>query len=87
MTEEEERVVKAGWVSLSISEKSLTINVLKQRFFVPLRDLDSVLNGDRKWADVKQWVEQRKEEGEEWSDSEEESEEYEEWEGDNKQEW
>jgi len=62
---EEEKIVNAGWVSLSKSGKSLTIKVLNQLFFVPLRDLDSVLQGYRNRADVKQWVEQRKEE---WED-------------------
>ena len=65
MSEEEEEVVNVGWVSLSRSGKSLTIRVLNQLFFVPLRDLDSVLKGDRNRADVKQWVEQMKEEWEE----------------------
>jgi hypothetical protein len=89
MSEEEEKIVKVGWASLSRSEKSLSINVLNQQFFVPLRDLDLVLNGDRKWVDIMQWVAQRKEEGEESSDSEEEWEEWgdsEEGEGDNWQE-
>jgi len=62
---EEEKIVNVGWVSLSKSGKSLTIKVLNQLFFVPLRDLDSVLEGYRNRADVKQWVEQRKEE---WED-------------------
>jgi hypothetical protein len=62
---EEEKIVNVGWVSLSKSEKSLTIKVLNQLFFVPRRDLDSVLNGHRNRADVKQWIEQRQEEGEE----------------------
>jgi len=61
---EEEKIVNVGWVSLSKSEKSLTIKVLNQLFFVPLRDLDSVLQGHRNRADVKQWVEQRQEEWE-----------------------
>ncbi len=67
---EEEKVVNVGWVSLSNSGKSLTIRVLDQLFFVPLRDLDSVLKGDRYQADVKQWVKQRKEEweAEEWEE-------------------
>ena len=65
MSEEEKEVVNVGWVSLSRSGKSLTIRVLNQLFFVPLRDLDSVLKGDRNRADVKQWVEQMKEEWEE----------------------
>jgi hypothetical protein len=58
---EEKKIVNVGWVSLSKSEKSLTIKVLNQLFFVPLRDLDSVLQGRRNRADVKQWVEQRQE--------------------------
>jgi len=58
----EEKVVNAGWISLSNSGKSLPIRVLNQLFFVPLRDLDSALKGDRNRADVKQWVKQRKEE-------------------------
>jgi len=62
---EEEKIVNAGWVSLSKSGKSLTIRVLNQLFFVPLRDLDPVIKGYRNRADVKQWVEQRKEEWEE----------------------
>ena len=61
----EEKVVDVGWVSLSKSGKSLTIRVLDQLFFVSLRDLDSVLKGYRNRADVKQWIEQRKEEWEE----------------------
>jgi len=44
---EEEKIVNVGWVYLSRSEKSLTIEVLNQLFFVPLRDLDSVLQGRR----------------------------------------
>ena len=59
---EEKKIVKVGWVSLSKSEKSLTIKVLNQLFFVPRRDLDSVLQGHRNRADVKQWVEQKQEE-------------------------
>jgi len=62
---EGEEIVTVGWISLSNSGKSLTIKVLNQLFFVPLRDLDSVLKGYWNRADVKQWVEQRKEEGEE----------------------
>jgi hypothetical protein len=58
---EEEKIVNVGWVSLSKSRKSITIKVLNQRFFVSLRDLDSVLKGYRNRADVKQWIEQRKE--------------------------
>lgn len=67
---EEEKVVNVGWISLSNSGKSLTIRVLNQLFFVPLRDLDLVLKGDRYQADVKQWVKQRKEEWEkeEWKE-------------------
>lgn len=63
--DEEEKVVNVGWISLSNSGKSLTIRVLNQLFFVPLRDLDSVLKGHQDRADVKQWVKQRKEEWEE----------------------
>jgi hypothetical protein len=63
--DEEERIVNIGWVSLSKSGKILTIKVLNQLFFVPLRDLDLILKGSRNRADVKQWVEQRKEEWEE----------------------
>jgi len=65
---EEERIVNVGWGSLSKSGKSLTIKVLNQLFFVPLGDLDSVLKGYRNRADIKQWVEQRKEE---WGEEEE----------------
>lgn len=57
MLEEEGEVVDAGWVSLSRSGKSLTIRVMNQTFFVPLRDLYQVLDEERKRADVKQWVE------------------------------
>jgi len=72
---EEEKIVSVGWVSLSKSGKSLTIRVLNQLFFVPLQDLDSVLKGYRNRVDVKQWVEQRKEEWEaedeeEWEEEE-----------------
>jgi len=42
---EGEEIVTIGWVSLSKSGKSLTVRVLNQLFFVPLRDLDSVLKG------------------------------------------
>lgn len=59
---EDEKIVNVGWVSLSNSGKSLTIKVLNQLFFVSLRDLDLVIKGYRDRADVKQWVEQRKEE-------------------------
>lgn len=62
---EEEKIVTVGSVSLSRSGKSLTVRVLDQLFFVSLRDLDSVLKGYWIRADVKQWVEQRKEEWEE----------------------
>jgi len=72
----EERNAKVGWVSLSKSRKSLTIKVLNQLFFVPLGDLDSVLKGYRNRVDVKQWVEQRKEE---WGEEEEKLEEEECW--------
>ena len=54
-------VVDAGWVSVSKSGKSLTIRVMNQLFFVSLRDLESVLQGYRNKATVKQWVEQQKE--------------------------
>jgi len=74
---EEEKIVNAGWVSLSKSEKSLTIKVLNQLFFVPLRELDSVLQGYQNRADVKQWVEQRKEE--EWEEEDEEEWKEEKW--------
>jgi hypothetical protein len=56
MSEEEEEVVNVGRVSLSRSGKSLTIMVMNQMFFVPLRDLREVLNGERGRVDVKQWV-------------------------------
>jgi len=62
---EREEIVTVGWVSLSKSGKSLTVRVLNQLFFVPLRDLDSVLKGYWARAGLKQWVEQRKEEWEE----------------------
>ena len=52
-----ERVVDAGWVSLSRSGKSLTIKVLDDIFFVPLSELDKVLRGDERRATVKQWRE------------------------------
>ena len=51
---EEEKVVNVGWVSLSNSGNSLTIRVLDQLFFVPLRDLDSVLKGHRDRTEAKQ---------------------------------
>ena len=72
--DEEEKVVNVGWISLSNSGKSLTIRVLNQLFFVPLRDLDSVLKGHLDRADVKQWVKQRKEEWDEgeWEEWDEE---------------
>jgi len=57
MSDEEGEVVDAGWVSLSRSGKSLTIKVLDQIFFVPLRDLQKVLDQEKRRADVKQWVE------------------------------
>jgi len=56
MSEEEGEIVDAGWVSLSRSGKSLTIKVLDQIFFVPIRDLQKVLNEEEQRADVKQWV-------------------------------
>jgi hypothetical protein len=62
-------VVDAGWVSISKSGKSLTIRVMSQLFFISLKDLDSVLQGHRNRATVKQWVEQQKEDRktEEWN--------------------
>ncbi|MCW4027881.1 MAG: hypothetical protein NWE76_10415 [Candidatus Bathyarchaeota archaeon] len=54
---ETERVVDAGWVSLSRSGKSLTIKVLDDIFFVPLSEIDKVLRGDERRATVKQWRE------------------------------
>jgi len=54
--EEEGQVVKVGWVSLSRSGKSLTIRVVNETFFVPLRHLRKVLDGETGRADVKQWV-------------------------------
>lgn len=62
MSEEEKEVVKAGWVSLSRSGKSLNIMVMDQMFFVPLRDLWKVLDGERGRVDVKQWVKKGTEE-------------------------
>lgn len=53
----EAEVVNVGWVSLSRSRKSLTIKVLDQMFSVPLRDLNRVLDGEERRADIKQWVE------------------------------
>ena len=47
-----------GWVSLSRSGKSLSIKVLDQTFFVPLRDLYQVLDQKKDRAEVKQWIEQ-----------------------------
>jgi len=59
--EEEEQetveIVDVGWVSLSRSGKSLTIKVLNQNFFVPLRELHKVLDGDESRVAVKQWRE------------------------------
>jgi len=55
----EGRVVAVGWVSLSRSGKSLSIRVLDQKFFVPLRDLYQVLDRKRDRAEVKQWIEQQ----------------------------
>jgi len=52
-----EKVVEVGWVSLSRSGKSLTIKVLDEIFFVPLRQLHRVLDGDESRAAVKQWRE------------------------------
>lgn len=57
MAEEEGEAANVGWVSLSRSGKSLTIKVLDQMFFVPLRDLQKVLDKERRRVDVKQWVE------------------------------
>jgi len=47
MSEEEEEVVNVGWVSLSRSGKNLSIKVLNQTSFVPLRDLQRVLDKER----------------------------------------
>jgi len=54
----EGKAVTVGWVSLSRSGKSLSIKVLNQTFFVPLRELYQVLDQKRDRAEVKQWVEQ-----------------------------
>jgi len=54
----EGKAVTVGWVSLSRSGKSLSIKVLDQTFFVPLRDLYQVLEQKKDRAEVKQWVEQ-----------------------------
>jgi len=62
MSEEEGEVVNVGWVSLSRSGKSLTIRVMDQMFFVPLHDLQKVLNEERGRVDVKQWVQRGTEE-------------------------
>ena len=51
-----EKAVNVGWVSLSRSGKSLTIKVLDQLFFVPLRDLQKVLDEQKRRVDFKQWV-------------------------------
>jgi len=51
--------VNVGWVSLSRSGKSLTIRVMDQMFFVPLHDLQKVLNEERGRVDVKKWVKAR----------------------------
>jgi hypothetical protein len=59
MSEEEGEVVNVGWVSLSRSGKSLTIRVMDQMFFVPLHDLQKVLNEERGRVDVKKWVKAR----------------------------
>ncbi len=56
------KVANVGWVSLSKLRKNLTIRVLDQLFFVPIRDLNSVLKGHRNRTEVKQWVDQRQEE-------------------------
>jgi len=60
--EEEEReesanVVDVGWVSLSRSGRSLTMKVLDEMFFVPLRELYRVLDGDERRTAIKQWKE------------------------------
>lgn len=52
----EGEVVDVGWVSLSRSGKSLSIMVQNQIFFVPLRDLEKVLNEEQRRASVKQWI-------------------------------
>ena len=54
--EEEGEVVNVGWVSLSRSGKSLNIRLMNQLFFVPLRHLRKVLDGETRRVDVKQWV-------------------------------
>jgi len=59
MSEEEGEIVNVGWVSLSRSGKSLTIRVMDQMFFVPLHDLQKVLNEERGRVDVKKWVKAR----------------------------
>lgn len=64
---EDSKVADVGWVSLSKSRKSITVRVLDQLFFVPLRDLDSVLKGTRNRTAIKQWVKQTKEE---WTEEE-----------------
>ncbi|MGD8566099.1 MAG: hypothetical protein PVF96_07100 [Candidatus Bathyarchaeota archaeon] len=65
-------VVDTGWVSVSKSGKSLTIRIMDQLFFVSLKDLDSVLQGYRYKATVKQWVEQQRKDPEtdEWNTDE-----------------
>jgi len=55
----EGKILSVGWVSLSRSGKSLSIRVLDQKFFVPLRDLYQVLERKRDRAEVKQWIEQQ----------------------------
>jgi adenylylsulfate kinase-like enzyme len=52
-----EKVAEVGWASLSRSGKSLTIKVLDEIFFVPLRQLLKVLDGDESRVAVKQWRE------------------------------
>lgn len=60
VSEEEEEVVNAGLVSLSRSGKSLITRVLNQRFFVPPRDLQKILDKERGRANVKQWIGMRR---------------------------
>ena len=52
--EESAEVVDVGWVSLSRSGRSLTIKVLDEMFFVPLRKLYRVLDGDERRTAIKQ---------------------------------
>jgi len=53
----EGEIVDAGWVSLSRSGKSLSIMVMNQMFFVPLSDLQKVLDKKKARASIKQWIE------------------------------